>query len=171
MTDHLRAEVNDDKLCLSLEPGTYHDLWLKVLVHAPRLYAIHQNGSGNITSDIINHAPEVDIATSGSGDIHVKGIDCQNVRMQISGSGGITTDEVAAEKARLTVNGSGSILLSRVNLEELDASTHGSGNITVDGTATNVEASITGSGSITGKLAHKSIHSSKSGSGIIDLQK
>ena len=83
--DCVRAEVVDGELRLRLEPGVYHDLWLKVLVQAPALSVIHQNGSGDISCDVLDRKPTVDLKTNGSGEIEISTIDCRDLYIAING--------------------------------------------------------------------------------------
>ena len=171
--ESLHAKVNNGgKLVLDLEPGVYRDLWLKVLVYAPNLSAIHQNGSGNMSCDsIIDREESFGIVANGSGDIAIKGIDCKDVNLSVNGSGSIEANKVMSHTAKMSVNGSGSILLPDLQVEEnLHANINGSGDMRLDGSAPKVKANINGSGSITGKLKHQDLESSKMGSGKIDLK-
>lgn len=169
----LHVEVGDGTLRLSLEPGVYHDLWLKVLVYAPNISSIHQNGSGNIKSDaLINREAPIDVVSSGSGNISIKGIDGKDVHMEVNGSGNIEAKEVLSQTAFLSINGSGSIRLPAIQVEEdLEASINASGSMHLDGSALKVKANVSGSGSITGKLNHQVLESTKNGSGHINLRK
>lgn len=171
-TDCLHSKVKDGKLKLELEPGVYHDLWLKVLVYAPSISSIHQNGSGKMSCDsIIGRDSRFEVVANGSGDVVIQGVGCKDVSMNINGSGSIEAKKVMAHAAKLSINGSGSILFPDLQIEEnLDASVNGSGDIRVDGAAPKVKANINGSGSITGKLKHEDLKSSKMGSGNIDLK-
>ena len=168
--DCVRAEVVDGELRLRLEPGVYHDLWLKVLVQAPALSVIHQNGSGDISCDVLDRKPTVDLKTNGSGEIEISTIDCRDLHIVVNGSGAVRIGEVKSVTAGLKANGSGDIHLPAVKVEdELNAKINGSGSIKLNGTAQNVKATVTGSGSITGKVDYKHFENTKTGSGTIDL--
>lgn len=173
LVDSLKTEIRNGKLALEMKPGTYHDLWLKVLVYAPRISALHQNGSGQFLCDsVIDKEGRFDVVASGSGDITIKGVECKDVQMEVNGSGNLQAEKVMSQAAVLSINGSGSIRIPDFQVEEkLDANINGSGDISVDGSAQKVKANVNGSGSITGKLKHLDLESSKMGSGSIDLKK
>lgn len=67
------------------------------------------SGSGDIRLNDVSVAGEVNLRTSGSGDITVHG-SCQNVSATVSGSGSIS-GELAYENIRTSKSGSGSIRL------------------------------------------------------------
>ena len=168
----LKAKVKDGTLSLELEPGIYHDLWLKVQVHAPHLSAIRQNGSGKMNCDFIADQESLfKVVANGSGDITFQGIDCNDVSMEVNGSGSIKAEKVATNAAKLHVNGSGSIRVPDFQVEgDLSAKINGSGDMHLDGGAQKVKAYVNGSGSIIGNLKHQGLESSKTGSGSIDLK-
>lgn len=171
--DSLKVEIRNGKLVLGLKPGVYRDIWLKVLVNAPHISTIHQNGSGKIVSDsIVDQGARFDVVASGSGDIIIKGVNCKDVKMVVNGSGDIKAGKVMAKTAKLYINGSGSVMLPDLLVEEnLDADINGSGDIAIDGAALKVKARVNGSGSISGKLKHQDLESWRTGSGNIDLKK
>ena len=114
-----------------------------------------------------SYADRVNISTSGSGDLHLGGIDATRVQVRTTGSGDVS---VAGIADRLDARSSGSGDISAKGLEVLRAEvrTSGSGDVRVTATES-IEARSSGSGDITVWGSPDKRQKSSSGSGDIRI--
>jgi hypothetical protein len=89
------------------------------------------------------------ITTSGSANVTAnfdEGYDFYDLEMISSGSGNISLDAANATNADFTTSGSGNIDVTTVNSAGVDAVLSGSGNVTIHGSASTLDLNISGSG-------------------------
>ncbi|MCR5362130.1 MAG: DUF2807 domain-containing protein [Bacteroidales bacterium] len=189
----VQTQYKEGVLNVSLDPGTYRNLWLQVVVYAPSLNSIKCTGSGNVKADKVSSpAGEMDIKVTGSAVVNIGQLNCANdLDMHISGSGDIRTDNVACRDLDVNITGSGNIFANKTVCKELectvvssggakfteiesseaDLKVTGSGEIALkSGEVKVIKARVTGSGSITGDVKHTAIEQKTTGSGIINLK-
>jgi len=191
MFDIAVIDVKDSKVEISAKPGHYNDLWLRVVVTSPKIEELWQSGSGSIACQNIKNQPKLKMWLSGSGDLLVDSLECQELSTMVSGSGNLTTqyvacnnnstmvsgsgnliiaNQVVANVLTATVSGSGNAIFGQVNvLDEFKTTISGSGNVQVNGYAESVKAKVSGSGSVNGPLNYERIQKEKHGSGSINL--
>ena len=69
----VQTQYSDGVINISLEPGTYRNLWLQVVVYAKTLNSVRQSGSGDFKAQqITSEAPELGIRVTGSGTVTVE---------------------------------------------------------------------------------------------------
>ena len=189
----VQTQYKEGVLNVSLDPGTYRNLWLQVVVYAPSLNSIKCTGSGNVKADKVSSpAGEMDIKVTGSAVVNIGQLNCANdLDMHISGSGDIRTDNIACRDLDINITGSGNIFANKTVCKELectvvssggakfteiesseaDLKVTGSGEIALkSGEVKVIKARVTGSGSITGDVKHTAIEQKTTGSGIINLK-
>ncbi len=178
---------------ISLEPGTYRNLWLQVVVYAPRMNVLKSTGSGNIKAEKVSaNAGETSVKVTGSAIISIGQLQCTNdLDLHVSGSGDIRIENMTCRELDINVTGSGDILANgTTTCDELDCHIAGSGdmkfaNVTgktaelavigsgdiriEDGTFDTIKARITGSGDISGTVKCPNIERKTAGSGTIRL--
>jgi len=177
---------------ISLEAGTYRNLWLQVVVFSPKLEGIRCTGSGNVTAEnVACTKDEMDVKVTGSARVTIQKLECEHdLDLHITGSGDIRIDQITCKGLDANVTGSGNIMSKIANCEKLEASVGGSGgakfdtfaskeadmSITgsgdiriIDGEIPNIKARITGSGQILGTIRYNSIEQRVSGSGTIRI--
>lgn len=89
------------------------------------------------------------IATSGSANVFAdfdEGYNFYDLEMISSGSGNINLDAANCTNANFTTSGSGNIDVTTVNTAGTDAVLSGSGNVTIHGSASTLDLTISGSG-------------------------
>ena len=186
----VQTQYSDGVVNISLEPGTYRNVWLQVVVYAKSLNSVRNTGSGNFKAQqITSEAPELGIRVTGSGVVKVEKLICsRDIDLHVAGSGDIDIQDIACKDLDLDVTGSGNITATNSKFVDLDADIRGSGDITlrnVDGETADmniagsgciklesgnvnyIKARIAGSGCIYGKVTHKSIEQKTAGSGYI----
>jgi hypothetical protein len=138
----------------------------KVVVTAPSLDKLVTSGSGDIISDgVIKNVNEIQITTSGSGDINVN-VDAPSVKVtgsgsgdvslsgrtkdfncKISGSGDVKCQNLKSENAVVHLSGSSDVhVFASVSLK---VTVRGSGDVYYAGNPSSPEIHITGSGIVT----------------------
>lgn len=160
------TEVNNGALRIHYKDGYFinHD-HAKVIVTAPSLEKLTSSGSSDISSDgVIKNSKEIEIGTSGSGDINVE-VDAPSIRVsgsgsgdvslsgvtkdfdcKISGSGDVKCSNLKSENAVINVSGSSDVhVFASVNLK---VNVTGSGDVYYGGNPTSPEIHITGSGTV-----------------------
>ncbi len=147
----VQTKQEGSSLTISMQPGTYHNLWLRITIYSNDIKEINQTGSGDIICKTLKLGHDLDLNEVGSGDIRINQLIC---------------DELDAE-----VCGSGSIYINNIKANEADLNIIGSGSTEINGSITKVDADVTGSGSIYGNLSYQKIKENKTGSGDIKLSK
>ncbi len=189
----VQTQYKEGVLNVSLDPGTYRNLWLQVVVYAPSLNSIKCTGSGNVKADKVsspagemdikvtgsavvnigqlNCANDLDMHISGSGDIRMDNIACRDLDVNITGSGNIFANKTVCKELECTVVSSGGAKFTEIESSEADLKVTGSGEIALkSGEVKVIKARVTGSGSITGDVKHTAIEQKTTGSGIINLK-
>lgn len=141
----------------------------KVFVTIPSLNKITTSGSADITSDgTIKNSNEIEINTSGSGDINVT-VDAPSVKATGSGSGNISISG-RTKDFQCKVSGSGDINCSGLKSENADIRVSGSSNVHVFASVS-LQVNVTGSGDVYygGNPTSPQIHIT--GSGTVQAEK
>ncbi|MDG1438354.1 MAG: DUF2807 domain-containing protein [Emcibacteraceae bacterium] len=108
------------------------------------------NDNGNLIIEIT--MPDIEsMHINGSGNAEIKGVDNDELELQIHGSGDIyvwgKSEEVAIE-----IHGSGDIEMDEVSGNNVDVEIHGSGNVEFEnGTCSRLDIKISGSGDVDAK--------------------
>lgn len=208
----VKTEVDKQCLRIELEKGTYHNLVLKVTVYSPVADEIRVSGSGNFTDTSIHKSDadmtyrisgsgdlylnqvsttrDIDIHSSGSGDVYAEMIGCKEFEVSMAGSGDVDLNGVyvtdfdlsiagsgdanvkvapIGNDADLSISGSGSITMDADVADDIEARIAGSGNMTLNGECNSIEVKISGSGDVKGNLAYKKISTECKGSGKVRL--
>jgi hypothetical protein len=105
------------------------------------------------------------VTLSGSGDIHVSGLNSDTFTANLTGSGNIT-GAGSANTVNVSLSGSGNVYCDKVTAKNATATLRGSGNITVYASES-LNASIPGSGSIRYSGNPSRVDQKVTGSGII----
>lgn len=161
----IKTSVDDGKLNVYYEEGSYKNVEAKVYVVVPRVTKLRVSGSADITSsdtlssdgkitleidgsgsiDVLVKSPEVRAEVNGSGSISVQGR-TRNLITDNSGSGSINASGLLSETSTVENSGSGSThVFASVNL---NADLNGSGDIVYDGNPPSKKIDDDGSGSI-----------------------
>lgn len=210
--DKVITEVDKENLTIKLEKGQYHNLVLRVTVYSPVADEIRSAGSGNLTdkaghsssNDIeyklagsgdlfiadVNSNKDIDIASSGSGDVYADRIMCEDIDVSMAGSGNINVNGLNAKDLEVKIAGSGDAKVSAATIKkdadfsisgsgsikmdaevggEIEAKTAGSGSIVLNGSCDTIKASIAGSGDVSGDLKFNRISTDCKGSGKVRL--
>lgn len=164
--DILKIDVKDGRLIIKEKPGKNIGKYdeLNYYVHAPSIREVKTSASGNITAENGVSASEFSAKTSASGNIHIVGLNCQQVNASCSASGNITLNGTT-NSADLSLSASGNIRAFGLTSGTTKAKTSASGNI--ETTTTNqLEAHISASGDVLYK-GQPSLDIDDNGSGSI----
>ena len=125
---------------------------------------LRDSGCGDWTAAPVSGA--LNVAVSGSGDVHASGAGWAEVR--VSGSGDVSLGEVHGALTT-SISGSGDVTAASIN-GPLDARISGSGDVSVKGgQATTMRVRIAGSGDVTLKGPAQSLDASIAGSGDVNV--
>lgn len=189
----VQTKYKNGELNISLESGTYRNLWLQVVVYGPQLNQIKCTGSGDVKAekvksdaaemslkvtgsavisiDKLECSRDLDMHISGSGDVRVKEATCQLLDINVTGSGDVKAGSVKYIKMDADVAGSGGIKIDNVEGNEAELDVKGSGDIRLNNGSTKyIKARVLGSGSIIGNVKSESIDQNTKGSGTIKFQ-
>lgn len=135
-----------------------------IWVHAPDVYEITLNGSGEIiTENLHNFGDYLEVTLNGSGYMFIRG-DARTAEVRSTGSGDIRLTG-NGRYIKATANGSGDILAGGFTVDEADAKVWGSGDIFVN-VWRYLYAEINGSGDIIYE-GNPRIEAYRTGSGTI----
>lgn len=90
---------------------------------------IHLSGSGNIIASKTISSPELNIESSGSGNIQLQQVQTGKLQARVSGSGKIEVLQGSATTEKIQLSGSGQALLSGMQADTAYTQTSGSGQI------------------------------------------
>lgn len=190
----VQTQYKDGTVGIQLEAGTYRNLWLQVVVYAPKLNAIKCTGSGNIKAEkITSVAQEMGIKVTGSATIDINQLECQNdLDLHITGSGDIRIKQTSCRDLDINITGSGDVMAQQTKCANLDTKVGGSGGVKFDnitsgnatlgvtgsgnikineGELSTIKARVTGSGEIFGNVKCDSMDQKTTGSGSIHLNR
>ena len=188
--NRVQTQYKNGVVNVSLEPGTYRNLWIQVVVYAPSLNSIKCTGSGNVKAEkVTSNAEEMSVKVTGSAIIAIEQLECsRNLDFHISGSGDIRTNETSCQMLDVNITGSGDVIAQKTKFFNMDANVtgsggmkfveldgnqaelnvKGSGNIKLEGgNIKYVKARVLGSGSIAGDIKYESLDQNSKGSGFI----
>lgn len=125
--------------------------YVKIVLYAPDLEGIELIGSGDALVEGLVRPGDFSAVVTGSGDMHLKGLECDNLNVSVAGSGDV----------EIVVNARGMV----------EAGIAGSGDIRLIGSADRAKFSVAGSGDINarGLKVANDVSSSTRGSGDIKL--
>ena len=142
-----------------------------VTVTAPPIYGVSITGSGDcVVKGDLPLQDDAKFLSTGSSDLVMTGtVTCKNIEVKTTGSGDIQLDGVIAEEATFSSFGSGDLAAGRLSAETISMSFAGSG----DGAfrcedAGDITVRISGSGDVTLSGNARTLQSKVSGSGRVD---
>lgn len=188
----VNTQYKDGTISISLDAGTYRNLWLQVVVYAPKLKQIKCTGSGDVLAEKVNCTndemsikvtgsarvdikelfceDDLDIHITGSGDVRTNKMSCKNLDLNVTGSGDVITQNTNCQKLEATISGSGGAKFEMINAKEAVLAVTGSGEIRLnDGSIDDIKSRVTGSGEVRGNLKYNSLTEKRTGSGRISI--
>ena len=141
----ITSEVKDGKLRLGLKSNTSikPSKEIEFRVGVKSLDGVDLSGSGNIDLKDLK-GQELKVGLSGSGNIRAGG-EVEKLELRISGSGKSDTTGLKCKDATITISGSGNVIVA--TSEALDVKLSGSGSVEYVGEP-RVTQKISGSGSV-----------------------
>ena len=179
--EKIKVEVKNKRLVISVEGKkkkmngvTFSSADLSddviVKVTSPELTSVDCLGSGDFIATTDIKTNDIIVKITGSGDIKLKKVSSDKVKLSIAGSGDIDLQQTNAKKLDVSIAGSGDIEINKVDdqceyaslsvagsgdidamfsgCQELKCSMAGSGEIELKGKVVNYSSSIAGSGEI-----------------------
>lgn len=162
---------------------------LTVYVSSPDITSVYLKGSGNFEaqSNIDTDALNVELSGSGdvdlrkvlcdnislrlrgSGDVKALGVDCAAANLELLGSGDLEVKMLKARNANAALRGSGDLDATLKDVADVKASLQGSGDLDLDFiNCGNADIDLRGSGDVELKGTLRTLNTSKKGSGDID---
>jgi hypothetical protein len=165
--DVLETYVSNNKLVIKYRNNVNvrSHLPVTITLSAPDISSIFLSGSGNLETTGSFTPANLDLAVSGSGNIHMQQVHTGNIEAFVSGSGSIHANNGTTIEQKITISGSGNIDLSNVSAKKVSTITSGSGNIKLYATDW-LNVKISGSGNVYYR-GNPSINTSISGSGSV----
>lgn len=136
---------------------------LKLFITLPNIDQLSISGSGDIISENILVAGQMDISLSGSGNIDA-GVDVEDLYTRVSGSGDVFLEGTAGFH-EINISGSGDISSFKLLTDKTDVQISGSGDADVHA-AGSLKVKISGSGDVRYK-GNPSLDVQISGSGSV----
>jgi len=136
---------------------------LTIYITSKELDAVKISGSAKFKSGDPVTTDEMDLAMSGSGDIHFEKLNADEVAVKISGSGDIILLNGNADELSVKISGSGKVNAEAFEVNEFSAGISGSGSVRIT-VKEELESRISGSGKVYYHGTPR-VNSSSSGSG------
>ena len=144
----IETKVSGFTLHIDVKPNTSYSHTKPLVVHitAPVITSVKTTGSGDVEMDqwVVD---SLDLAITGSGNIHIGKLDAPAITAEVSGSGDISIAGGEGGKQNITTTGSGDFDARSLESLEVTAKATGSGDITVWVTRS-LSATTSGSGDI-----------------------
>jgi len=145
--DELITEVRDGFLQIKYDDWRTKRSKLTIYITSKELDAVKMSGSGQFKSGEAITSDEMDLAISGSGDIHFENLISDEVDVAISGSGNIFLVKGSADEMDSRISGSGELDAERFEVSEFSAAISGSGSVRITAKE-ELEVKISGSGKV-----------------------
>ena len=159
------TEVKNDELKIRFSQSRVKSKTpIRIWITTAEIEGLYLSGSGNIITETAIKTNEKELKLSGSGNINVKDLSCDEVDAAISGSGNIDVTG-SADELSIAISGSGNCNADEFKTEETDVKISGSGNCKVNATK-DLTVAVSGSGSVF-YVGNPTIDASVSGSGKI----
>lgn len=122
---------------------------LTVYVSSPDITSVYLKGSGYFVAQSNIDTDALDVELSGSGDVDLRKVLCDNISLRLRGSGDVKALSVDCAAANLELLGSGDLEVKTLKARKAVAALRGSGDLdaTLIGVA-DVQASLLGSGDL-----------------------
>ena len=148
LVSHYVTEVRDGKLHLHYDDDVnVKNDNIQVHITMPSFDDLELSGSCSINAaGSFNNTNELDISTSGNGNINIEDISVNEYNIESSGSSNVSTLGVKAKTASVEISGSSMVTLSVQ--DKLDVHISGSGTVSYDGEPSAVNSDISGSGKV-----------------------
>lgn len=121
---------------------------IDVYITSPNLRGVKVAGSGDFTAKGRTDTDKMDIRISGSGDVELQDLICDDTSIKISGSGGVKINRINTANATMGISGSGSVFMENVKIGHAESKISGSGSIVLKGDVKSHKEKVSGSGSI-----------------------
>lgn len=122
---------------------------LTVYVSSPDITSVYLKGSGNFEAQSNIDTDALNVELSGSGDVDLRNVLCDNISLRLRGSGDVKAQSVDCAAANLELSGSGDLDVKMLKARKAVAALRGSGDLdaTLSGVP-DVQASLFGSGDL-----------------------
>lgn len=122
---------------------------LTVYVSSPDITSVYLKGSGEFYAQSNIDTDALDVELSGSGDVDLRNVLCDNISLRLRGSGDVKAQTIDCAAANLELSGSGDLDVKMLKARKAVAALRGSGDLdaTLRGVA-DVQASLFGSGDL-----------------------
>lgn len=141
------TEVKNDDLKIRFSQNRVKSkIPIRIWVTTAKIDGLYLSGSGNIITESTIKTKEIELKLSGSGNINMKDLSCDEVDAAISGSGNIDVAGTA-EELSIAISGSGNCNADELKTRETDVKISGSGNCKVNAEK-ELTVAVSGSGSV-----------------------
>lgn len=145
--DELITEVRNGFLQIKYNDWRTRRSKLTIYITSKELDAVKMSGSGQFKSGEAITSEEMDLAISGSGDIHFENLTTEEVDVAISGSGSIFLLKGSADEMDSRISGSGKLNAEKFEVSEFSAAISGSGSVRITASE-ELDVKISGSGKV-----------------------
>jgi len=146
--DKVITEVENGKLHIYLEKGSYTNITVKAYVSMKKLEGIECKGSASFVTSKPFTMDYIKCLVNGTASIKLSGTANKEV-IEINGTGNISNYALEAREAVVNISGTGAVQVTAI--DKLDATISGTGSIIYAGDPPVVNQKIFGVGSITRK--------------------
>ncbi len=153
LMEYVKVSVEDGELNIKFNIDKSfnfrHQQQTKLIVSAPNVTKLKSSGTGNIIiRDNMTSNDNISMQTSGTGNVSINNINCNDLKLITSGTGSININgKIIANEASLSTTGTGSIN-GKISADKISLSTTGTGYIKADVNATSLTCNANGMGSI-----------------------
>lgn len=150
---YLQIRVKDSTLYIDERNSRFFHLGsdvedVAIFVVSPDIVRMSQKGTGSIVCEKPIDTDCLDLSLSGTGDIRLGQVTCDDLRARLIGTGDIDVDSLTAPRASVSLAGTGDIDVHFVRSGVVKASLTGTGDISLSGDVQRLTTTQVGTGDI-----------------------
>ena len=148
--EKMTVYVKDDNLYIDRRDSKNNNFQgLQVFVTSPDIEEIEIAGSGKVTAPNALKINKMNLDVSGSGQITLAQLECDELKTDIAGSGSVVIGPVQANTVKNDIAGSGKVEVAALVCKKVTNDIAGSGKVTLNNmTVDKVDSDIAGSGKV-----------------------
>ncbi len=151
--ERLSVQVVGKTLYVKAKSKGYGNFWsdsddVDIYVTAPNLLAVSIIGSGEFECEKKIDTSSIKLLITGSGNIDINNLICNNITAKIAGSGDIDLKKLVTDTSFFSISGSGDIEVENAKINKATNKIAGSGDISITGIVNHHDDNVAGSGDI-----------------------
>ncbi len=144
---------------------------VRIIVTSPTLSKVDICGEGDLDIDHKATLADLHISISGTGDVDIENLVCNNLTTTITGAGDISIDTLHCQTIGSNLNGAGDMKIDKAKCEgDVLLALNGAGDLNVDVKCANLKIAMSGAGDAKIDVKCKTITANALGTGQLKIK-